>query len=369
MMKKIAIGCWAILFVLTGCSTEPQQTQAARSNNEPYSAEHPYQAEQYIDGKLTQELTSSKPKLPVPVNIADYRQQIEIIKRVSPSLYQRNKTIYDAIEQWIAKGLRTPQFNQVNLQSYQLAGKDYFGNVLLTGYYTPVLKARHRPDPMYRFPLYGMPPGNMGRLPSRAEIYDGALSGRNLELAYTASIMDNFLMEVQGSGYVDFQDGTPLVFFGYKGKNGRSYTSIGRLLVEQNEIEKESMSMQSIRNWASKQSEDRVRTLLNQNASFVFFHPKDDAPVIGSAGIPLIAKASVASDLSVIPSGTVLLVEVPLLDSEGRFNGKRETRLMVALDRGGAIKGHHFDVYQGIGDEAGALAGFYNHYGRVWVIK
>ncbi len=44
-------------------------------------------------------------------------------------------------------------------------------------------------------------------------------------------------------------------------------------------------------------------------------------------------------------------------------------RLMVALDVGGAIKGQHFDIYQGIGHEAGQAAGFYNHYGRVWVLK
>ena len=44
-------------------------------------------------------------------------------------------------------------------------------------------------------------------------------------------------------------------------------------------------------------------------------------------------------------------------------------RLMVALDVGGAIKGQHFDIYQGIGPEAGHAAGFYNHYGRVWVLK
>ncbi|MCS5872968.1 hypothetical protein LN650_06915 [Klebsiella pneumoniae subsp. pneumoniae] len=46
-----------------------------------------------------------------------------------------------------------------------------------------------------------------------------------------------------------------------------------------------------------------------------------------------------------------------------------ELRLMVALDVGGAIKGQHFDIYQGIGPDAGHRAGWYNHYGRVWVLK
>lgn len=60
---------------------------------------------------------------------------------------------------------------------------------------------------------------------------------------------------------------------------------------------------------------------------------------------------------------------MPLLDNNGKFNGQYELRLMVALDVGGAIKGQHFDIYQGIGPDAGHRAGWYNHYGRVWVLK
>ena len=85
--------------------------------------------------------------------------------------------------------------------------------------------------------------------------------------------------------------------------------------------------------------------------------------------MPLIGRASVASDRSIIPAGTTLLAEVPLLDNNGKFNGQYELRLMVALDVGGAIKGQHFDIYQGIGPDAGHRAGWYNHYGRVWVLK
>lgn len=33
-------------------------------------------------------------------------------------------------------------------------------------------------------------------------------------------------------------------------------------------------------------------------------------------------------------------------------------RMMIALDVGGAIKGHHFDIYHGIGHDAGKMAGF-----------
>ncbi len=177
------------------------------------------------------------------------------------------------------------------------------------------------------------------------------------------------MMEVQGSGYVDYGDGRPLTFFGYAGKNGHAYRSIGKVLIDRGEVARADMSMQAIRQWAENHSEAEVRELLEQNPSFVFFKPVMYAPVKGASAVPLIAKASVASDKSLIPPGTTLLAEVPLLDDQGKFTGKYQMRLMVALDVGGAIKGQHFDIYQGIGHEAGQAAGFYNHYGRVWVLK
>lgn len=216
-------------------------------------------------------------------------------------------------------------------------------------------------------PIYRMPP-KRGRLPSRAEIYAGALS-ENYVLAYSNSLMDNFIMDVQGSGYIDFGDGSPLNFFSYAGKNGHAYRSIGKVLIDRGEVKREDMSMQAIREWGEKHSEAEVRELLEQNPSFVFFKPQNFAPVKGASAVPLIGRASVASDRSIIPAGTTLLAEVPLLDNNGKFNGKYELRLMVALDVGGAIKGQHFDIYQGIGPDAGHRAGWYNHYGRVWVLK
>ena len=47
-------------------------------------------------------------------------------------------------------------------------------------------------------------------------------------------------------------------------------------------------------------------------------------------------------------------------------------RLMVALDVGGAVKGHHFDIYQGIenaNNKAAQTAGLLKHFGRVWVLN
>lgn len=343
-----------MIAVLAGCQSRPTD-----------------RGQQYKDGHLEQplELVNEPNATGKPVNAKDYSDQVKVINQSSPGLYGRNSSTFNAVENWMLAGADTRKLTLFGLNAYQMEGVDNFGNVQFTGYYTPVLQARYTPQGEFRYPLYRMPAKKKGRLPDRASIYAGALDSRNLVIAYTNSLVDNFMMEVQGSGYVDYGDGRPLTFFGYAGKNGHAYRSIGKVLIDRGEVAKADMSMQAIRHWAETHSEAEVRELLEQNPSFVFFKPEMYAPVKGASAVPLIAKASVASDRSLIPAGTTLLAEVPLLDKQGKFTGQYQMRLMVALDVGGAIKGQHFDIYQGIGHEAGQAAGFYNHYGRVWVLK
>ncbi|OCG19975.1 MULTISPECIES: murein transglycosylase A [unclassified Gilliamella] len=339
-------------------------TSSQNHSNKPIK-----QGQQYKDGNLFLPLNVSYPQLTIPVNISNYITQIAKIKSSSPSLYRKNEHIYKAIDDWINRSLRTDEFNKVGLNSYEMSGQDGYGNVHLTGYYTPIIKARHQATAEFKYPIYKMPNNIEEPLPNREQIYNGTLEDKGLEIAYSNSLMDNFIMEVQGSAYIDFEDDSPLVFFCYGGKNGHSYSSIGRLLVEQGEIEKEKISIQAIKDWAKNKSEKELKELLIQNPSFVFFKPQYNAEVRGAAEVPLVANASIASDKSIVPIGSVVLVDVPLLDNDGQYRGRRENRLMVALDVGGAIKGQHFDLYLGVGDEPGKLAGYYNHYGRAWVIK
>ncbi|MGM3186253.1 murein transglycosylase A [Musicola paradisiaca] len=343
-----------VIAVLAGCQSRPTD-----------------RGQQYKDGHLNQPLALvNEPNANgKPVNAGDFTHQISQIQSASPSLYYRNSDTFQAIRNWVQAGGDTRELSRFGLNAWQMEGVDNFGNVQFTGYYTPVVQARHYRQGEFRYPLYAMPRAARNhRLPDRAAIYSGALSD-NLAIAWTNSLMDNFMMEVQGSGYVDFGDGSPLTFFGYAGKNGHAYRSIGKVLIDRGEVPKEEMSMQAIRQWAERHSEAEVRGLLEQNPSFVFFKPMASMPVKGASAVPLVAKASVASDRSLIPAGTTLLAEVPLLDNQGKFTGQYEMRLMVALDVGGAIKGQHFDIYQGIGPEAGHAAGYYNHYGRVWVLR
>ncbi|WP_158784003.1 murein transglycosylase A [Pantoea sp. BAV 3049] len=349
--KYVITGVFIAL--LAGCSSKPTD-----------------RGQQYKDGKLDQPLglvnqPNAKGR---PVNGKDFADQVSEIQYASPAMFTRQTTTYSAIKSWLMAGGDTRQLRQFGLDAYQMEGTDNYGNVQFTGYYTPVIEARYTRQGEFQYPLYRMPPRGKRRLPSRAEIYSGAL-GERYVVGYSNSLMDNFIMDVQGSGYVDYGDGRPLMFFGYGGKNGHAYRSIGKVLIDRGEVKREDMSMQAIRQWGEEHSPAEVRELLEQNPSFVFFKPENFAPVRGASAVPLIAKASVAADRSLIPPGTALLAEVPLLDNKGKFTGKYEMRMMVSLDVGGAIKGQHFDIYQGIGPDAGHMAGWFNHYGRVWVLK
>ena len=343
-----------LLALLAGCSSKPTD-----------------RGQQYKDGTLDQPLAlvnqpNAKGR---PVNGKDFADQVSQIRFSSAGMYSRQSGTYSAIESWLMAGGDTRQLRQFGLDAYQMEGTDNYGNVQFTGYYTPVIQARYTRQGEFQYPLYRMPPRSKGRkLPSRAEIYSGALDERFIA-GYSNSLMDNFIMDVQGSGYVDFGDGRPLTFFGYGGKNGHAYRSIGKVLIDRGEVKREDMSMQAIRHWGETHSPAEVRELLEQNPSFVFFKPESFAPVRGASAVPLVAKASVAADRALIPPGTALLAEIPLLDNNGKFTGKYEMRMMVSLDVGGAIKGQHFDIYQGIGPDAGHMAGWFNHYGRVWVLK
>lgn len=357
------------LFFLAGCSSsDKQDTIWDGKSNAAKTATR--DGKQYRDGRFYQSKELVERYFVGPVNVKDFQTQINAIQKYSPRLYQKYRHTYQAVNNWLVSNQKETDLTKRGLSVYQLAGEDNYGNVHMTGYYTPVFKAKYQADKQYRYPLYGMPTKRKGgKLPSRAQIHAGALKGQGLELAYTRSLFDNFTLGVQGSGYIDYGDGLPLVFFSYKGKNGHGYKSIGRILIERGEISKDEISMKKIKEWLEKRDEKTGIALLNENPSFVFFYPKVNEFVRGAAGVPLVAKASVATDKNLIPTGSVLLVEMPILNKKGVFTGRHELRLMIALDVGGAIKRQRIDLYQGIGDDAGNDAGHYNHYGRVWLLS
>ncbi|WP_420911163.1 murein transglycosylase A [Vibrio aestuarianus] len=323
-------------------------------------------AQQYNDGEFPQILN----KVTIidsntPRDFTEFSKQSEQVISNSPSMAAIYQPLYEQISEWALQSGEPKDLANFGIQAAQLGGGDKQGNVLFTGYFSPVMELRHYPDATFKYPVYSLPQCDID-CPTRAQIYDGALAGKGLELGYAANLIDPFIMEVQGSGFVHFEDDDSLEYFAYGGKNNKAYVSIGRVLIDRGLVPREKMSLKAIKEWVLANDEVTVKELLEQNPSFVFFEPRAAAPVTGSAGIPLLPMASVAGDRSIFPMGTPILAEVPLLNADGTWSGAHQLRILIVLDTGGAVKQNHLDLYHGMGERAGTEAGHYKHFGRVW---
>ncbi|MEC9368443.1 MAG: MltA domain-containing protein [Pseudomonadota bacterium] len=263
----------------------------------------------------------------------------------------------------------------------------------VTGYYEPDLAgARTRGEgfavPVYRRPddLVQLSPDverakhndqiTAGRMEggkavpyaTRAEIEEGSLNGRGLELMWLADPIDAYFMHVQGSGRIALAEGGH-VRIGYAAKNGHPYTGIGRLLIERGEISREAMSMQALKAWL-RAHPGEAKALMRENKSYIFFRElppgEGDLGPIGAQGAPLTAGRSLAVDGSLHDLGSPILVSAPDLTLHGEqgFN-----RLMIAQDVGSAIKGaQRGDIFWGSGDAAGEIAGRTRHKARFYIL-
>ena len=253
-----------------------------------------------------------------------------------------------------------------SFEFHQINGEDEKGNVHFTGYFVPVIEVHQQADSVFKYPLYERPSIPYSQMPSRKEIdFDKALKGQNLELAYTSSLLDNFFMQVQGSGIIRYQDGkTKLLSYG--GNNGKKYTSIGKYLVSSGQIEESEISLKSIREYFEK-NPDSLETVLSKNESYTFFVKTGEKPV-GAANIALTPEVSIAVDPNFIPLSSILLAKVPTLNEAGELVG-HEFQIVIAQDKGGAIRGSgHVDVYFGIGNDAKKKASALHHYGVLWLL-
>ncbi len=264
---------------------------------------------------------------------------------------------------------------------------------LLTGYYEPLVKGARTPTGDYQTPVYRRPPDliNMvaesergaksatlthmrqteqGLQPylTRAEIEQGALRGRGLELMYFRDPVEVFFMQIQGSARIELPDGQK-VRITYDGKNGHPYTSIGRHLIDQGAFTADQMSLQGLKQWL-KADRKRAEPVMWKNQSYVFFRELGGAQGDSAMGVLQIALQtgrSLAVDTAFHAIGTPIYVSSPTLTHATK--GAPFNRLMVAQDVGSAIKGpERGDIFFGSGDAAGRTAGITKHPGKFYVL-
>ena len=82
----------------------------------------------------------------------------------------------------------------------------------------------------------------------RKEIENGALAGKGLEICWIKNPVDAFFAQIQGSTRVKLDDGE-LLRLNYIASNGKPYTPVGRLMIDQGLCTPEDMSMDKIRDY------------------------------------------------------------------------------------------------------------------------
>ncbi|KQP28455.1 transglycosylase [Methylobacterium sp. Leaf102] len=246
----------------------------------------------------------------------------------------------------------------------------------LTGYFEPELTGSSVAAPGFTAPVLARPddlvslePGEtrtgldpalraarrtetgLAPYPTRAAIEDGAL-GEVAKALLWLDPVDLFVLQVQGSGRVRLTDGRTVRVL-YDGRNGRPYTSIGKLIVTEGHLPLDGLTLARWTGWL-RDNPETARRLMRRNESYIFFKlaPVEDP----SLGPPGAAGAALSPGHSLAVDSTLWRYGLPFwLEAAG---DSRTARLAIAADTGSAIVGPaRGDLYLGTGEAAGVAAG------------
>lgn len=266
----------------------------------------------------------------------------------------------------------------------------------LTAYYEPELEARLTPAQGFQTPVYPRPPDliDLLRQPAlRPDGWDRRIEGARLctkdrltpywsraeidqcgvpsvrPIAWVRDAVDLFYAQVQGSARVVTPNQTARLI--YDGRNGRPYTSIGRILLDRKALTVEEMSVGSIKTWlraAGLKDGDLGRQILHCNESYIFFRlDTERGGPIGGQGIDLFPLRSIAIDRSIWPYGAPFWIAA---DIPSAGMSPERGRLWIAQDTGSAIVGPaRFDLFVGSGQEAERIAGAVRHAAQCFVLE
>lgn len=297
--------------------------------------------------------------------------------------------------------LNTIQSYQGTLRTQELQKKFLFFESkspdeapLFTGYYEPTLFGSVIPSERFSVPLYATPPdltqANLGLFKeewkgetirgklkgnqfvpydSRDQIsYQNSLEDRAEPIVYVENDIELFFLQIQGSGLIELQDKS-IKRVNYANQNGHKYYAVGRLLIEEDKVPREKMSLQAIKEYLYANPDD-VKRVLNTNPSYTFFREVNEGP-LGNIEVPLTPERSMAMDHKLIPKGSLAFIttKVPTFQEDQLDRWNPMSRFMLVQDTGGAITGHgRADIFWGHGKSAELSAGHMNQTGRIFLI-
>jgi len=160
------------------------------------------------------------------------------------------------------------------------------------------------------------------------------------------------------------------LYLHYHTTNGHPYRSIGKLLIRENKIPKDEMSMQKIREYLTSHP-DEMQEIFNYNPSYVFFKYEKKGP-LGSLNVALSPKRSIATDKRLFPKSALAFIKTqkPLINGNGNIkNWSDFSRFVLNQDTGGAIRGPgRADLFFGGGPDAEIGAGHMQHAGSLYFL-
>ena len=287
------------------------------------------------------------------------------------------------------------RFIASNYTVYQSVGSNRKRDVLFTGYYEPTILGSLTSNEDYRFPAYATPSDliavNLSLFSERftGEKIVGGYTGKTIVpyyerkeiseletfseaseiLAWVKDPVDLFFLQIQGSGRILLPDGEQINLH-YHTTNGHPYRSIGKLLIDEEKIAREEMSMQKIRSYLHA-NPDEMNRILNHNPSYVFFKLEKEGP-IGYLQVPLTAERSLALDRRIFPPAAIVYIETsrPVVDREGRIETWEAFKgFVLNQDTGGAIRGPgRADLFWGNSPYAELAAGHMQHTGTIYFL-
>jgi membrane-bound lytic murein transglycosylase A len=255
-------------------------------------------------------------------------------------------------------------FLQRELQPYRVESNEGEAQGLATGYFEPLVTASRRPRPGFTVPVHRPPADLAQRRPwyTRQQIDTlpaAAAALRGQEIAWLASPLDLLILQIQGSGRLQFTEAdgaSRTVRLAFAGHNDQPYKSVGRWLIEQGELRAEGANWPAIRAWGERAGPARLQQMLWANPRVVFFREEPLGELEarfgprGAQGVALTPGRSIAVDRDSIPYGTPVW-----LRSSGP--AAQFEKLVLAQDTGSAIVGAvRADYFTGWGDQAYTLA-------------